>query len=291
MAFTAFLQLFCIASYCRFRWHEPRPVASLIFGALALPLAYALFVLKPNWLLSVPATTLPIFVGLFGKAIPPTCPAPHPISRTVPDRRRATAAGQIAFHSDGRNARRPANDAFYDPRRRDPAKHEARAGKARSIRGAPSLSRGIPSCSGPGNGNCQNAGKILSAAGIRSGLPDVSFDGISLPGEGSRDVAKEIAAFCRRSFRIRDSQRASRLRTQGLHPTRLFLLSRMTEHSFARASKWENSTNMYSRPCRSHSIRRSANRSGISLRSIDRVPSCRPRNPQVWRSFDHSGVS
>lgn len=72
MAFTAFLQLFCIASYCRFRWHEPRPVASLIFGALALPLAYALFVLKPNWLLSVPATTLPIFVGLFGKAIPPT---------------------------------------------------------------------------------------------------------------------------------------------------------------------------------------------------------------------------
>ena len=70
MAFTAFLQLFCIASYCRFRWHQPRAIASLFFGALAMLLAYALFILKPNWLLSVPATTLPVFVGLFGRAIP-----------------------------------------------------------------------------------------------------------------------------------------------------------------------------------------------------------------------------
>lgn len=70
MAFTAFLQLFCIASYCRFRWHQPKAIASLLFGALALLLAYALFILKPNWLLSVAATTLPVFVGLFGRAIP-----------------------------------------------------------------------------------------------------------------------------------------------------------------------------------------------------------------------------
>ncbi len=70
MAFTAFLQLFCIASYCRFRWHQPRAIASLLFGALAMLLAYALFILKPNWLLSVAATTLPVFVGLFGRAIP-----------------------------------------------------------------------------------------------------------------------------------------------------------------------------------------------------------------------------
>jgi hypothetical protein len=70
MAFTAFLQLFCIASYCRFRWHQPRAIPSLLFGVLAMLLAYALFVLKPNWLLSVPATTLPVFVGLFGRAIP-----------------------------------------------------------------------------------------------------------------------------------------------------------------------------------------------------------------------------
>jgi hypothetical protein len=70
MAFTAFLQLFCIASYCRFRWQEPRAAASLIYGAFAMLLAYALFILKPNWLLAVPATTLPVFIGLFGKAIP-----------------------------------------------------------------------------------------------------------------------------------------------------------------------------------------------------------------------------
>jgi len=69
MAFTAFLQLSCIANYCKFRWHEPKPMASAFFGALAIPLAYALFVLKPNWLLAVPATTLPVFVGLFGKTI------------------------------------------------------------------------------------------------------------------------------------------------------------------------------------------------------------------------------
>ena len=68
MAFIAFSQLYCITSYCKFRWHEPKPIASAVFGALAIPLAYALFVLKPNWLLAVPATTLPIFVGLFGKA-------------------------------------------------------------------------------------------------------------------------------------------------------------------------------------------------------------------------------
>jgi hypothetical protein len=70
MAFAAFLQLFCIASYCRFRWHQPRAMATLLFGAVAMLLAYALFILKPNWLLSVPATTFPVFVGLFGRAIP-----------------------------------------------------------------------------------------------------------------------------------------------------------------------------------------------------------------------------
>ena len=67
MAFIAFSQLYCITGYCKFRWREPKPIASAFFGALAIPLAYALFVLKPNWLLAVPATTLPIFVGLFGK--------------------------------------------------------------------------------------------------------------------------------------------------------------------------------------------------------------------------------
>ena len=70
MAFVAFAQLYCITGYCRFRWREPKPLASAFFGALAIPFAYALFVLKPNWLLAVPATTLPIFAGVFGKEFP-----------------------------------------------------------------------------------------------------------------------------------------------------------------------------------------------------------------------------
>jgi hypothetical protein len=70
MAFLAFSQLYCITNYCKFRWQEPKAVTSAVFGALAIPLAYALFVLKPNWLLAVPATTLPVFVGLFGKGFP-----------------------------------------------------------------------------------------------------------------------------------------------------------------------------------------------------------------------------
>jgi hypothetical protein len=69
MAFTAFLQLFSIASYCRFRWHEPRATASLLFGAVAMLLAYVLFILKPNWLLAGAATTLPVFIGLFGRTL------------------------------------------------------------------------------------------------------------------------------------------------------------------------------------------------------------------------------
>jgi hypothetical protein len=70
MAFTAFFQLFCIASYCRFRWHQPRGIGSLLFGAVAMLLAFALFILKPNWLLAMLATILPVFIGLFGRAIP-----------------------------------------------------------------------------------------------------------------------------------------------------------------------------------------------------------------------------
>lgn len=72
MAFTAFLQLFCVVSYCKFRWKEPQAAACLIFGALSLPLAWAMFVLKPNWALAVPATVLPVFLGMFGQTLPRT---------------------------------------------------------------------------------------------------------------------------------------------------------------------------------------------------------------------------
>ena len=71
MAFVAFVQLYCITNYCKFRWHEPRPIACAIFGALAILFAYALFVLKPNWLLALLATTLPVFLGVFGTTTVP----------------------------------------------------------------------------------------------------------------------------------------------------------------------------------------------------------------------------
>ena len=67
MAFVAFLQLFCVVSFCKFRWQERNVMACVIFGALSLPLAWAMYVLKPNWALAVPATVLPVFLGMFGK--------------------------------------------------------------------------------------------------------------------------------------------------------------------------------------------------------------------------------
>lgn len=69
MPFVAFGQLLCVTAYCRYRWHEPRALASLAFGALAILLAVAMYILKPNWLLAVPATTVPVFLGVFGSAL------------------------------------------------------------------------------------------------------------------------------------------------------------------------------------------------------------------------------
>jgi hypothetical protein len=68
MAFVALLQLFCVVSFCKFRWQDKNTPACIIFGALCLPLAWAMFVLKPNWALAVPATTLPVFLGIIGHA-------------------------------------------------------------------------------------------------------------------------------------------------------------------------------------------------------------------------------
>ena len=77
MAFVALLQLYCVVSFCKFRWQEPHARACVIFGALSLPLAWAMYVLKPNWALAVPATTLPVFLGIFGKT-------PSPAVRLLP---------------------------------------------------------------------------------------------------------------------------------------------------------------------------------------------------------------
>lgn len=70
MAATMFAQLACILLYCKFRWHRPNLQGTVIFGALSIPLAYALYILKPSWALAVPPTLFPIFAGMFGRALP-----------------------------------------------------------------------------------------------------------------------------------------------------------------------------------------------------------------------------
>lgn len=67
---VVFGQLFCLLSFCRCRWKKPQAGKSLIFGALAVLLAFAAYGLKPNWALALLATVLPVFLGAFGKALP-----------------------------------------------------------------------------------------------------------------------------------------------------------------------------------------------------------------------------
>ncbi len=61
---VAFAQLACITLFSFFWWTCPRRLPAILFGALAPPLAYALYVLKPNWALAVPLTLLPLGFAL-----------------------------------------------------------------------------------------------------------------------------------------------------------------------------------------------------------------------------------
>ena len=64
MPFFVYAQLFCLAAFCRYRWHQPQPVTSAIFGTLAIFLAYTCTLLKPSWLFAAFPTCLPVFAGL-----------------------------------------------------------------------------------------------------------------------------------------------------------------------------------------------------------------------------------
>jgi len=66
LTFCGISQLLCVSAYCHFRWRENRPGRATAFGALAVVLAYVLFVLKPNWALAMPLTTWPVFAGMIG---------------------------------------------------------------------------------------------------------------------------------------------------------------------------------------------------------------------------------
>lgn len=63
----AFAQLACISLFTSFWWVKKRRGPAIVFGALAVPLAYILYVLKPNWALAVPLTLLPLGVAFFYK--------------------------------------------------------------------------------------------------------------------------------------------------------------------------------------------------------------------------------
>ncbi|EDY18363.1 hypothetical protein CfE428DRAFT_4147 [Chthoniobacter flavus Ellin428] len=64
-----YAQLACAMGYCRFRWHTPKPLPSLLLGAAALVFAYACFLLKPSWYLATVTTSLSVGIGLFGSAL------------------------------------------------------------------------------------------------------------------------------------------------------------------------------------------------------------------------------
>ncbi|MEX1118692.1 MAG: hypothetical protein WEB60_07845 [Terrimicrobiaceae bacterium] len=61
---VAYAQLACISLFSYLWWTAPRRALAVVFGAMAVPLAYALYVLKPNWALAVPLTLLPLGLAL-----------------------------------------------------------------------------------------------------------------------------------------------------------------------------------------------------------------------------------
>jgi hypothetical protein len=61
----AFAQLACISLFTSFWWVKKRRAPAIVFGALAVPLAYILYVLKPNWALAAPLTLLPLAAAFF----------------------------------------------------------------------------------------------------------------------------------------------------------------------------------------------------------------------------------
>ena len=83
MPFVVFAQLLCATAYCRYRWIEPSAAGAASTGAAAIFLACALYILKPNWLLAVPLTTLPVWIGVFGRRLPQVARLTGPVLGVV----------------------------------------------------------------------------------------------------------------------------------------------------------------------------------------------------------------
>ncbi len=99
LACVAFAQLLCVTLFLKFRWHTPRTGLTIPFGSLAVALAYALCVLKPNWLLAMFATTLPVWAGVFGRQPSRFLPAAAGIALAV---FLVWLPGKILFLRDGK---------------------------------------------------------------------------------------------------------------------------------------------------------------------------------------------
>ena len=288
MAFVAFLQLYCITSYCKFRWHTPRLMASTVFGALAIPLAYSLFVLKPNWLLAVLVTTLPVFAGVFGTAAPLMVRLLTPVlglililaTLLLPERALFVPTAEtrvvlpmtlFTIHAD----------VIQEDLQRQFAS-QATLGKPTA------LSRGISSGFRARDADGQNTGEILPATRVRSGLPDVSFPRVSLPGKHAcscRDGRSQISVApvsCLRSG-INLSDMPERSLSSSVTS-----FSRMTRRFSASALKSENSTTTSARQCPTRSTRHSASLSGDLYQTYRENVVARAGQPaslEVFRPF------
>ena len=179
MAFTVFFQLFCIASYCRFRWHQPRVIASLLFGAVAMLLAYALFILKPNWLLAMLATTLPVFMGLFGGAIPLKIRLLTPVLGTLLIVLTLILPDKLLFirTAETRLVLPMTLFTIHADVIQTSLRHELEASEHSEQR---RVSRGFPASARPGDGDRPDTRQLLSEARLRSGLLNVSRHRVSV---------------------------------------------------------------------------------------------------------------
>ena len=68
LSFFVYAQFACLMGYYKYRWQKPGALASIVFGAAAIVLAYACLQLKPSWLFAFLLTSAPVFVGVFGRA-------------------------------------------------------------------------------------------------------------------------------------------------------------------------------------------------------------------------------
>ena len=252
MAFVAFLQLSCITNYCKFRWHQPRPIASRHLWRSHL-LAYALFVLKPNWLLALLATTFTsVPWRLWNTTVPLSLRLLAPglgllfvvITLLLPkkllfipttDTRLVLPMTLFTIHAD----------VIHENMKSELAGQTIQEERA-------SFSRN----------SCLFLSRKCRPLGHMRYYPRLGFDPDYLmyrfcfpswkTPAGCREGNRKLLSH---QFSVCDLEPASRLCQKALHSARLLRFPRMMPHSFASVFTWGSSTNMCSPRCPHHSTR------------------------------------